>query len=721
MPNRYVVSYVAATHADAVEGAAALERAESSLDVRPTTGDEIAAGRGDADPRSGDDVDCVVFAETPTTAEGAALLDVIDAAAGTPLVLFCDASFAPTAARSTDGVAGYVRRDTAGAFAHLADEVRWVCQGERAGEPNGGDDRTAALARSLAACEERDAACRRVVAAVAAELDVDRCWVRERPGEDKEVVASAGGGAEDQDTSGDEDTSRDDGVSGDDGGSNDDGVSGDESTSGDGGAASDDGAPSEDRRRSDDVFARSTGTASEAIATGEIIVEPIEGVDGERVAVAAAIPLVDDAALRATTTADGGFGDRTLERLAALGELLSATLARLERERSLERSYERAVDEYDRLHEERDRLAAQRDRLRSLFAAVPEPALCYAFVDGRAVVAAVNEALASTFAVDEETIRGEPLADVVGRPDVADGGDLADALRRDAGSQVVGRRETVDGVRDFLISVAPLGEPESDGPGGADSDEDAPVGGDVGRVAGLCVYSDVTEARRTERELAAARERLEELGRMVEDEARPALNVARGYLELAEETGDGEHFREVEDGHDGLREALDHLAGLAGRDAAIVETEYVGLHDVARRAWVAVDPDDARLRFGRDAVVTADAARLRECFEHLVRTAAGEGGDEGDGAPDGDAATGDGDATTVVSVGATDDGFYVAGFAEGAGGDPFAGRTAAADGTGLRLGLVERVAETHGWRVGVAKNESGTAFAFRGVDVEPAE
>ncbi|MFC6769330.1 hypothetical protein, partial [Natrinema soli] len=46
-------------------------------------------------------------------------------------------------------------------------------------------------------------------------------------------------------------------------------------------------------------------------------------------------------------------------------------------------------------------------------------------------------------------------------------------------------------------------------------------------------------------------------------------------------------------------------------------------------------------------------------------------------------------------------------------------RVAAADGTGFELGTVERIADAHGWNVGVAEANGRLTVSFRGV--EPAD
>jgi signal transduction histidine kinase len=76
----------------------------------------------------------------------------------------------------------------------------------------------------------------------------------------------------------------------------------------------------------------------------------------------------------------------------------------------------------------------------------------------------------------------------------------------------------------------------------------------------------------------------------------------------------------------------------------------------------------------------------------------------------------------TVSVGTTDDGFYVAdtgpGVPESAREWIFeAGHSTAEAGTGFGLRTVEQIADAHGWEVGVTESERGGArFEFTGVE-----
>ncbi|SEQ77350.1 PAS domain S-box-containing protein [Natrinema salaciae] len=684
--------YVAATETAASDGAAALERVASgpARSVHGLTADERVRNWAP-------DADCVVFAETPTTAAGSTLLEVVDASGSTPVVLFTDASFAPTAARSTDGVDGYVRRDTADAVAHLADEIEWVCSRP---ETTGGDDpesdadrETDAIAMTgeravsnadatgrileslpdLVACRDRDGLFELLVETAADALEREHCWFSTvHFGELKPRVTAPA------------------------------------ISDGDLEPVSRDGTLGETLRTGEPL-------RLDELAADERLTAPLEGVES-----LCCVPVGDVGILQIAAEEPAAFDETDCELLAAWCRSAAAVLERMDREASRHAERDQLRGERDRLRAQRNRLATERDRLadererfRTLFANVPEPAVRYELDDGRPIVRSVNDTFAEVFGTDPETIVGEPVDEGTVPPGLEQRrATLLESLRAGERRQLVSRRETVDGVREFLLTLVPV-EAGTSGDGAGYNPE------------GLIVYSDVTEANRRERELAAVEDRLERIADLVDENVRTPLNVARGYLELAAETGDPEHFAEIDDAQERLRDHVDQLISIARRDDVLVDTEPVAIHDVARRAWVAVDTDDARLvtRAANDRVLAADKARLRELFEHLFGAVTEGPGENGVAEADGNGTFGSDDATPVVTVGATDDGFYVArrepdGAAVNSGleTDPVPGQLAAADGTGFGLGTVERIADAHGWNVGVAADDDRVAFAFRGVD-----
>ena len=571
----YTVAYVAASPEDAAEGADALSSVAASFSTEAVTTADV-----DTDLSSSD---CVVFAETPTTSDGAAILDVIEAIEGTPLVVFADSAFAPEMAASTDGIDGYVRSDAEDAMAHLADEVSWIC-----------------------------------------------------------ATASTGVNREETSPNERDETDRD-------------------------------------------------GTEREGVV----------GESAER-----------DAADRAG--ADRDRYETAAAHLAARFEL------ECERSSWLEDEVKRLEGERHRTERELAGNATDRDRGRAAFRIHPTPSVRYDVADGR--ITDVSDAFAATFDLDPADCRDRNLRDVfaalgVETTSLPESFKAALAGAPQAAERVERRCPTVDGPRSIAFEAA------------TDPDPDEETGSRVG----VLVCRDVTDVRAAEHELAAVRSRLETVAERIESEARPPLNVARGYLELAQETGDEEHFAEIDAAHYDLGEAIDDIAGWTCPGGLALDLEPVELHALTRRAWVAVDTGDAQLELGANARFEADVGRLTGLFEHLLdatttpEAAVAGGVDDGQydrtGRPvetDGGAAS-DALSAPTVSVGAMADGFYLAGTAGSELDRPNTEAGTDEDETGLNLGLVERVADAHGWQVEVAERPEGMAFAFRDVDVEPVE
>ncbi|PGF15977.1 diguanylate cyclase [Natrinema sp. CBA1119] len=720
------VLYVAASETAASDGAVALERLESGpkRSVRAVT--EVDRIRTWA-PES----DCVVFAETPTTAAGSNLLEVVEACDSAPVILFSEASYAPAAARSTDGIDGYVRRDTDDAVSHLADEIEWVCGGvgstgnasgreidaESDPDPDAEaesdtdaetevefdtetDSETDVIAMAgvpappsrrpadaflesipeLVACRDRDRLFELLVEIAADALEYEYCWLSTvRFGDLVPRTTAPGLSAKAL-----------------------------ESLSRAGPLG--------------DVLRTGEPLRIDDLPTDDRLPTPLEGVESMYcvpvgdvgiVHVAADAPAAFDECDRDALTTWGRIATSVLERLDADATDTTAR-ERLRRERDrLRTERDRLAAERDRLAAERDELAAERDRYRTVFANVPDPAVRYEIVDGEPVVRTVNDTFADVFGTDPESIVGDPVDESIVPPGLERRrATLLESLRAGERRQLGSRRETVDGVREFLLTLVPLAvNADGDRHGDGDAAPEGNEGADH-NSEGLIVYSDVTEHSRRERELAAAEARLETIAALIHDDVRTPLNVARGYLEIAEETGDREHFAAVDDAQERLRESVDRLVTIAGRDDVLVETEPVAVHDVARRAWVAVDTGDARLvtRAANNRVLEADKARLRELLESLLMAVVDEANEN----------------EPVVTVRATDDGFAVARRDPATAetdtdleADPVSDRVAAADGTGFGLGTVERIADAHGWDVGVAEANGRLTVSFRGI--EPAD
>ena len=139
------------------------------------------------------------------------------------------------------------------------------------------------------------------------------------------------------------------------------------------------------------------------------------------------------------------------------------------------------VDVTERIRRERE-VERRNARLQALFENFPEPTIAYAFRDGEPHLVDVNEAFTRRFGRVAEGAIGEPVDDHLVPPESREearrlndrvrGGDLID-------EEV--RRRTPDGVGDFRIRNIRV------------PDDDC--------IDGYCVYADITEYKRRERDL----------------------------------------------------------------------------------------------------------------------------------------------------------------------------------------------------------------------------
>jgi len=143
---------------------------------------------------------------------------------------------------------------------------------------------------------------------------------------------------------------------------------------------------------------------------------------------------------------------------------------------------------------EREReLERERDRFETLLERVPTPLVYGHVIDDGIRVTRVNAAFEDVFGYDADTLVGEYLDEYIVP---AEHGDEADTLnvtvRREGNVEHEVRRETTDGMRDFLFRAIPLHETGED------------------TVEAIGVYTDITEQKERERAMREQRERLQE-------------------------------------------------------------------------------------------------------------------------------------------------------------------------------------------------------------------
>ncbi|MEF8843390.1 MAG: response regulator [Haloarculaceae archaeon] len=376
---------------------------------------------------------------------------------------------------------------------------------------------------------------------------------------------------------------------------------------------------------------------------------------------------------------------------------------------------ERAVHE--------DAVEAERDRLAALFENIPDPTVRIEFDDDEPVVEAANPAFESTFGYTESAVVGRSLDDVIVPAGDREGARAFNERIRDGESlHAEVRRETADGVRDFLLHVVPRSREAA--------------------TTGYAIYTDITDRRERERELARQNERLEEFAGVVSHDLRNPLNVAEGRLEIARATGAPESFDAVERAHDRMESRIEGLLALARHGRTVGETAAVDPAVAARDAWEGVETGSAGLEL-EDGLPTVEADRERLCrlFENLFSNALTHG-TEGSAPPTGertveavgadaaevreptDAVGESGPGTPLtITVGPLGDGFYVAddgvGIPERERDRAFEpGYTTSEDGMGFGLAIVRSIAEAHGWSVAATEGPRGGArFEFVGCEV----
>lgn len=221
----------------------------------------------------------------------------------------------------------------------------------------------------------------------------------------------------------------------------------------------------------------------------------------------------------------------------------------------------------------------------------------------------------------------------------------------------------------------------------------------------MVVSQNITAQIENRRELEHQNERLDEFASIVSHDLRSPLTVATGHLELAQETHKSEHLDKASDALNRSQALIDDLLTLAREGEGATDIESVALADVAESCWETTGTKSAILDATATQVIQADRSQLRELFDNLFRNAVEHGGNN-----------------ITVSVGAMDDGFYVAdtgtSIPESNREKIFeAGYSTNEDGTGFGLRIVEQIVDAHGWEVTVTESEEGGArFEVTGVE-----
>ncbi|WP_372912635.1 ATP-binding protein [Salinigranum sp.] len=244
-------------------------------------------------------------------------------------------------------------------------------------------------------------------------------------------------------------------------------------------------------------------------------------------------------------------------------------------------------------------------------------------------------------------------------------------------------------------------------------------------VAGMALTQDVTDAREQRARLERQNERLDRFASIVSHDLRTPLNVVDGSLVLLREAvADGDQTA-VDENLDRISRAcrrmnhiVENVLTLARQPDRIDDTGDIPLAETVRSVWSHLDTEGTVLVVdvdGRETTtVRADGHALRRLLENLFANAVTHG-------------SADGDTVTVRVEWIDEDDACGPGFAVSDDGPGLSrearehafdwGYTTEGSGVGFGLGIVQRIAEAHGWTVSVTQSTAGGArFEVRGVD-----
>lgn len=223
------------------------------------------------------------------------------------------------------------------------------------------------------------------------------------------------------------------------------------------------------------------------------------------------------------------------------------------------------------------------------------------------------------------------------------------------------------------------------------------------------VSYELFQKRATE-QIEQQRDQLEEFASVVSHDLRNPLGIIQGYIDLAEQTGDPEHFDRCRNALERMDTLIGDLLTLARGGQSISKTESIKLGELIRDCWEVVPAEEATAELNDDIVLRGDLSRVQQLFENLFRNAVEHGG---------------GDVT--IRVGAleseSDSGIYVedngAGIPEKERDQIFTdGYSTGENGSGFGLTIVQQIVEAHGWNIHVTDSETGGArFEITGTEI----
>jgi len=222
-------------------------------------------------------------------------------------------------------------------------------------------------------------------------------------------------------------------------------------------------------------------------------------------------------------------------------------------------------------------------------------------------------------------------------------------------------------------------------------------------VLGLVgVSRDITERKQREHAARRQQELLVKLAVLSAHEFRNELQVALGRLELVEE--DPSQIEVIQQSHDHLIDIVDKIVELASQEQRQRNERLLWFSKLCREVWDSLAVADSTLVIAGDDRIVADPESLSLFLQILFDNAIEHAGED-----------------VTVTVGTTDDGFYVADDGPGVGPNApervfDAGFTTIEGNTGFGLFVARSIAHEHNWRVSVSESaDGGVRFTVSGL------
>ncbi|MFC6722839.1 PAS domain S-box protein [Halobium palmae] len=208
------------------------------------------------------------------------------------------------------------------------------------------------------------------------------------------------------------------------------------------------------------------------------------------------------------------------------------------------------------------------------------------------------------------------------------------------------------------------------------------------RLIGL--YHEISERKQRE-------EQLETFASVVSHDLRNPLNVASGYLDLAQQECESDNLENVAQALERMRVLIEDLLTMARQGDPVGSTEPVDLARLTEKCWNNIATAEATLTTNISGIIRANESRVQQLLENLMRNAVEHGGEE-----------------VTVTVEDLETGFCIEddgpGIPEGDRPDVFEmGYSKREGGTGFGMSIAKQVADAHNWEIRVTDGSNGGA------------